>query len=540
MKKKHLILLSLLSGLLLALAWPRDGWAGLMFIGFIPFLFIEDHISRNRRDFHRFAVLVYTYPGFFLWNALTTWWIWNSTEVGAIGAIVANAFFMALVFNIYSYTKRQVFGRDHGYFILPFYWLSFEYWHLNWDMSWPWLNLGNAFAGNPAWIQWYEYTGTFGGALWVLLLNILLYKLITLGWKRQKMRRDKLIWGSASAVILFVPLIISFIMYRNYTEEPRPVSVVVTQANINPYTEQYSLPPLEVVDRNLDLAKTLVDDMTDFVVCPESSIQEPIWEHRYQASPSLQHIKNFIAEHPRLTVVIGASTFREYFEGEEVSSTARKFRDAEAWYDAYNSVFFVDTTDDYEVYHKSKLTPGVEKMPFPEYLGFLERFAIDLGGTVGSLGTDEERKVFVAKPDSLRVSAVICYESVYGEFFARFARNGAELIFIVTNDGWWGYTPGHRQHFIYSRLRAIETRRSIARSANTGISAFVNQRGDILWQSEYWVPAVMKYDLNANSRITFYSRYGDYLARISAFISVMLLLIAISMALRKGGRLKAS
>jgi apolipoprotein N-acyltransferase len=540
MKKKHLILLSLLSGLLLALAWPRDGWAGLMFIGFIPFLFIEDHISRNRRDFHRFAVLVYTYPGFLLWNALTTWWIWNSTEVGAIGAIVANAFFMALVFNIYSYTKRQVFGRDHGYFILPFYWLSFEYWHLNWDMSWPWLNLGNAFAGNPAWIQWYEYTGTFGGALWVLLLNILLYKFITLGWKRQKMRRDKLIWGSASAVILFVPLIISFIMYRNYTEEPRPVSVVVTQANINPYTEQYSLPPLEVVDRNLDLAKTLVDDMTDFVVCPESSIQEPIWEHRYQASPSLQHIKNFIAEHPRLTVVIGASTFREYFEGEEVSSTARKFRDAEAWYDAYNSVFFVDTTDDYEVYHKSKLTPGVEKMPFPEYLGFLERFAIDLGGTVGSLGTDKERKVFVAKPDSLRVSAVICYESVYGEFFARFARNGAELIFIVTNDGWWGFTPGHRQHFIYSRLRAIETRRSIARSANTGISAFVNQRGDILWQSEYWVPAVMKYDLNANSRITFYSRYGDYLARISAFISVMLLLIAISMALRKGGRLKAS
>ena len=146
----------------------------------------------------------------------------------------------------------------------------------------------------------------------------------------------------------------------------------------------------------------------------------------------------------------------------------------------------------------------------------------------------------MAKPDSLRVSAVICYESVYGEFFARFARNGAELIFIVTNDGWWGYTPGHRQHFIYSRLRAIETRRSISRSANTGISAFVNQRGDILWQSEYWVPAVMKYDLNANSRITFYSRYGDYLARISAFISVMLLLIAISMALRKGGRLKAS
>src|SRR5210317_2006011 len=169
MKKKHLLLLSLLAGVILSLSWPRDGFAGLIFIGFIPFLLIEDHISRNRKDFHRFAVLVYTYPGFLLWNVLTTFWIWNSTEVGSIGAFVANAFFMAAVLNIYSYTKRHVYGASHGYFILPLYWMSFEYWHLNWDMSWPWLNLGNAFASFPDWIQWYEYTGTFGGSLWILV-----------------------------------------------------------------------------------------------------------------------------------------------------------------------------------------------------------------------------------------------------------------------------------------------------------------------------------------------------------------------------------
>jgi apolipoprotein N-acyltransferase len=174
-------------------------------------------------------------------------------------------------------------------------------------------------------------------------------------------------------------------------------------------------------------------------------------------------------------------------------------------------------------------------MPFPQYFKFLENYAIDLGGTVGSLGTDEERKVFITQDGSLKVAAVICYESIYGEFIGRFARNGAELIFIVTNDGWWGNTPGHRQHFIYSRLRAVETRRSIARSANTGISAFINQRGDILQQSGYWVPAVMKQSINANDRITFYSMYGDYLARVAAFVSVMLLLITISMVLRKRG-----
>ncbi|MEE4257318.1 MAG: apolipoprotein N-acyltransferase [Bacteroidales bacterium] len=536
MSKRQLLLLSLLSGLILSLAWPRDGFPVLMFLGFIPFLLIEDYISRHRENFHRFAVMVYTYPGFLLWNVLTTFWIWNSTEIGSLGAFLANAFFMALIFNLYSYTKRHIYGKNHGYFILPFYWISFEYWHLNWDMSWPWLNLGNAFASYPSWVQWYEFTGAFGGTLWVLVLNILLYRLILLGWNKGLLK-DKVIWGTASGLLFFVPLAISLYTYNSYEEVPRPVEVIVTQANINPYTEQYTLPPREVVDRNIKLASEMVTDETDFVVSPESSIQEPIWEHNYNASPSLREIRRFIADYPKLTFIIGASTFKEYFEGEEISYTARKFRDADGYYDAYNTVFFIDNTGEYEVYHKSKLTPGVEKMPFPQYLGFLENFAIDLGGTVGSLGTDDIRKVFVSPDDSLRVSAVICYESVYGEFFAGFARNGAELIFIVTNDGWWGSTPGHRQHFSYARLRAVETRRSIARSANTGISAFINQRGDVLQESDYWVPAVLKDTINANDSITFYSKYGDYLARISAFVAVLLLLIAISISLRNRKKL---
>ena len=533
MSKKYLLLLSLLSGLILSLAWPRDGFAGLMFLGFIPFLFIEDYISKNRQDFHRFAVLVYTYPGFLLWNTLTTYWIWNSTEAGAIGALLTNSLFMAAVFSLYSYTKKNVYGKSHGYFILPFYWLSFEYWHLNWDMSWPWLNLGNAFANFPSWVQWYEYTGAFGGALWILVLNILFYKFITLGWVNSKFPKEKITWGSAAAIILLLPLLISNIMYSGYEEEQNPVDIIVTQANINPYTEQYSLPSSEVIDRNLSLIRTIIDDETDFVVCPESSIQEPIWEDNYDASPGLRKIRSFVDEYPNAGVIIGASTFREYLEGEELAYSARKFRDADAYYEAYNTVFYVDNSGEYEVYHKSKLTPGVETMPFPQYLGFLENFAIDLGGTVGSLGTDDIRKVFVSRDDSIKVSAVICYESVYGEFFAEFARNGAQLIFIVTNDGWWGNTPGHRQHFIYARLRAIESRRSIARSANTGISAFINQRGDILQESTYWEPAVLRQTLNTNHRVTFYSMNGDYLARISAFIAVMLLLISISFSLRK-------
>src|SRR5574343_444659 len=74
---------------------------------------------------------------------------------------------------------------------------------------------------------------------------------------------------------------------------------------------------------------------------------------------------------------------------------------------------------------------------------------------------------------NLKLAPAVCYESVYGDFMAKYIRSGAEVICIITNDGWWGNTPGHRQHLAYAKLRAIETRKQIIRSANTGISCFV-------------------------------------------------------------------
>ena len=131
----------------------------------------------------------------------------------------------------------------------------------------------------------------------------------------------------------------------------------------------------------------------------------------------------------------------------------------------------------------------------------------------------------------MKVAPVICYESVYGEFLAGYIRKGAQLIFVITNDGWWGDTPGYKQHFTFSQLRAVETRRSVARSANTGTSAFINQRGEASLMTAYWEPAVIRASINANDKITFYVRYGDYIARISAYVSALLLLITISRTL---------
>ncbi len=525
MKKYHFLLLSLLSGLLLTMAWPVNGFAGLLFIAFVPLLFIEDRFSKPYKVSCNFCGLIYSYPAFFLWNLLTTWWISNATSFGAILAVAFNSFFMAMVFNLFHITRKVMISKRMAYIALIVYWTAFEFLHLEWDLSWSWLNLGNGFASYYKWIQWYEYTGSLGGTFWVIMVNISIYEIIKNLLSKEKLKSRIIYFSALSAILIFIPIIISFIIYFNYEEEKDPVNVVVVQPNIDPYNEQYKLPPHKVMERILDLANQKVMPATDYLVCPESAIQENVWERQLEYSSSLKTLKRYLLDHPSLSVIIGASSYKRFIEGEELSPTKRYHDVGDFYYDAYNTAIFLDTCDISQLYHKSKLVPGVEKMPFPKLLNPLSELAFDLGGTVGSLGKDQNRNPFSRCRDSLKVAPLICYESIYGEFCAEFVRKGAELLIIITNDGWWGDTPGHRQHLSFVSLRAIELRRSIARSANTGISCFVNQKGDIQQATEYWVPAVIQQEINANQDLSFYTIFGDYFGRISVFVSILFLLI---------------
>jgi apolipoprotein N-acyltransferase len=531
LKKYQLVLISLTGGLLLSAAWPERGFAPLLFIGFIPFLFIEDYILNHRNDYKKISVFTMVYPGFLLWNILTTWWIWNSTDFGAILAWTLNALMMSLTMYLFHFTRRAIPSRQ-SLFTLIFFWISYEYFHHNWDATWPWLSLGNGFADWYKWIQWYEYTGIFGGTFWILLVNILLF--IGLKIYRNKIETyRKLIFLCISLFLVTFPILLSYHIYNHYREKSWPVDVVVVQPNVDPYNEEYSVPPAELLARNISLARQKMDNSVDYVVSPESSIQENIWEDRLPESRSLDSIQAFLSNYPKAGYVIGASTFRNFKAGEKLSATARKYRTSDGHYDAYNSAIYLDSTGQIRIHHKSKLTPGVEKMPFSRLMKPLENLAFNLGGTVGSLGMDPERTVFTRPADGVKVAPVICYESIFGAYVDQYIRKGANLIFVITNDGWWGDSPGHRQHFTFSQLRAIETRRSIARSGNTGISAFINQRGDVFQKTKYWEPAVIRQVINANDNITFYVRYGDYFGSLSAVVAVVLLLIAIALKLKK-------
>lgn len=537
MKTKTKIGLAFLSGLLIAAAWPTRGFAPLAFVAFIPLLFLQDRIG-DKENPEKGKVFLLSLITFVTWNALTTWWVWKTTAAGTIGMILLNSVFMATVFWTYHLVKTKLYDNKKGYYILIIFVLAFEFLHLNWQLNWPWLNLGNVFSHYYTWVQWYEWTGSAGGTVWVLATNILIYKILKFSFQNNGIlfvKNEKGRNPEADALqsqfrknlivilaIFFIPLIISKILYSIYQETGDDVEVVVVQPNLDPYSEEFTLTPEQILDRNLKVAIPMITKNTRFVVSPESAIQEDIWLENIDNYYSINRLRSIVEYFPQTCYVIGLGPYGMVPKGEENDFAARKFYDADQYYYAYNTAALI-TSDSIQLYHKSKMTPGVEAIPSWWLIRPLADMAIDLGGTSGTLKKDAEARVLSF--DNHKVGTLICYESAFGGYATEFVKKGADMLFVITNDGWWGNTPGHRQHLEFSSLRAIETRRSIARSANTGISAFINQRGDIVEQSEYWEQTALRNTIKTNDKQTFYVRYGDYIYKVSVFLTALLLVL---------------
>ncbi|MGE0089546.1 MAG: apolipoprotein N-acyltransferase [Bacteroidales bacterium] len=526
MKRSQLFLLSFIGSVLLSLPWYQQFSGLILCIAFVPLLIIEDYLYQTKQNNKSIVFYGYAALTIGIWNILTTYWVYNAALAGVIAAVLVNTFVLTTTIWLAHITKRKTNEKIGNIAILA-YWIAFEYLYLNAEISWPWLNLGNGLAKDIKLIQWYEYTGTLGGSLWVLVLNLLFFNLLKNYLKLKSLK--SIITTIVSIIILFiVPIIISVSIFNNYKEKGKEYNIAVIQPNIDPYNDKFSgMSHLEQLNIILHLADSITDKNTDYVVGPETALDNYIWINNLSDNLTIKTMIDFVKEKPNINFVIGMDAYYAYALDEKLSSTVRKFRDSDMYYDVYNSSIQIDTTFALPTYHKSKLVVGVEKMPYPKLFKLLESVILDLGGTTGSRGTQDYRGTFKNATDETRIAPVICYESIYGEFVTDYVKNGASLIFVITNDGWWGNTIGHKQHLNYSQLRAIETRRSVARSANTGISAFINQKGEILNRTEWWVRDAIKNNIKANTEITFYVKYGDYIGRIASFLAIILILLTL-------------
>ncbi len=518
--KRNIWFYAVLSALLLSLAW-FFGLTAFVFIGLVPLLLIENYFSSEldvRRKKLKFTGL--TFLTFLLWNLGTTWWIWNASAGGALMAFFSNSILMTIVFVTFSNIKNKINKSWSIWLLIPI-WLAWEHIHTTWDLTWPWLTLGNVFSYKTNWVQWYEFTGTSGGTLWILVVNILLFKTLSSASFVFKLTYKPL------AVIL-IPIALSYVLLATHknTSSLKEQQIVVVQPNIDPYNVKFSTEYFEQFKEMLLQIKGKVTQKTNYLVLPETFITGIEWfgvnEENINSSEEIAWFRDSILlKFPNLNIITGASTYTIYPSEEFVSSTVRRQENG-LLVDYFNTGIQINKTST-KLYHKSKLVPGSELMPFPALLKPLESLALDLGGTIGSLGLQKERDVFEGTT-GIKVAPVICYESVYSDYCTEYIRKGANFIFVITNDGWWDNTPGHKQHLNYARLRAIETRRCIARSANTGISAFISETGEISQPTAWWVKDVIQATLKPNDAITFFVRFGDIISRISIVLASLCLL----------------
>ncbi len=523
LKTRHKLILSVVSALLLSAGWLGAGGFP-MFVALVPLMLVSAQYSGSWRDTLRVAG--WAYLSFSLWSAFTIWWVWKASPLGPIVSTVVSAFWNTLPFVLYHLLSKYA-PKGLAYILLISGWIATEYIFIKAPvMSFPWLTLGNGFAEDTWAVQWYEYTGILGGSLWVLTVNVLAMQALITAKKRM--------WVAAT-LALFIPMGISLVLYdvnkpsgKLYTSR-EAVTASVIQPNV-PCYEKFDT-SVEKQQENLCDLLSQVPDSATVILMPETSLGIMLRHGAPYSAPVIDRIADSLrGGKAGATVIAGCETVQYYGETKG-SPTARKATgyDVPFYYDYYNSAIGIDTTLNVPIHHKGKLVIGVESIPAWFRDGGI--FEVDLGGTAGQLGYGATAEPFEA--GGAKVAPAICYEGLYGDYMGEYARNGADLFGVISNDGWWGNTPGHRTLFALCRLRAIEHRRDIVRSANTGVSGFITARGDDRQRLEWEQRGVLTEQVRLNPELTFYTRFGDYIGRLSLYIAGLCLLYFIAYLSKK-------
>jgi apolipoprotein N-acyltransferase len=570
----------ILSGVLLVLSFPPSPLAFLAYVAFIPLLLVMDHTpdrifedrlwgffkagiinlwriltlqilwryrGKNwrykRRSISRYAqIFRYAYTTFLIWNFGVGYWIILTAfgvESGGekIAAFTAgmmanllNPFLMTIPVYLFARLRRAstAFIFSLGFVM---FWLSFEYLHFHWELSWSWLTLGHSQSMYPDWVQYLEYTGTLGISLHILLVNVLGYQMVRAAQISQWQR-----WAFAGGIVLLLALPFALNPYllnpeRQVFQPDGELNVRLIQPNVDPY-EKFSGTAKQQIEDFVELISQPGLDSIDLVILPETAIPRTVWRHELRSDPLLAPLWAILLQHPRLSLLTGLTEVRRIDETTEKVPQSARYSPSYGHYEYYNATALLNKDTLPQTFQKGKLVPLVERMPYLETLAFLKDYNIDLGGSFGNYGKPPEIKPLSLHPSGAQVASLVCYESEYGDYIRLLIGEEPGLISIVTNDGWWNFdnstnqrsgSSGYIQHAHLASLRAIETRREIARSANTGISCFVDNQGKLRQQSDYWVPTYVDGKVKLYGGQTFYVRHGDYIGWGASILSVFLI-----------------
>ncbi len=518
-------LLALFSGLLLGVSFPTYPFIRLepiAWIALVPLLLT----LRNEHSFWSFFAHVYSTMAVFC--LISLWWVSLATLLGGLLTVFVQAFFSTIPLLLFFVVKNSR-GYRFALFSLPFLWVSWEWIYIGQELSFGWLVFGNTQALLNPMIQYADTTGVWGVSFWLVCFNVLVTDL----WLRVR-ERKKSVFAIAFVLLAMVllPLGYSLMVYQSEElQQGRPrVRVALVQPNIDPYEKWKKYSNGDIMAIYFGMTRRVVAQTSpDLIIWPETAIPFYVLDTRNRAYYEL--LKSEVNGW-KSALVSGYSDV-VYYADEDVAKEEHLYKydpDESRYYQTFNAVMLVGTgSREPQVYRKTRLVPFAERVPYMEYAPWLDNLTISLAG-ITSWGKGHEKTImeFVTKSgDPVKTSAMICYESIFPDLVAGFAKRGAEFFTLVTNDGWYGKSYGPYQHAAIARFRCIENRRAMVRCANTGVSQFIDRCGRVYADIPWWERRSLAAGVACNEKLTFYTRYPDSVPKVTTAIAAFLLLFSV-------------
>jgi apolipoprotein N-acyltransferase len=347
-------------------------------------------------------------------------------------------------------------------------------------------------------------------------VNVLVFRLLW-AWKHKRPISKLTLYCFIG--LLVIPPVISWLMIPLLPTKQYTHSIVIVQPNIDPY-EKISTGSFDAqLSKLIRLSDSAIDDNTALVVWPETALYDEhgFEEDHLKENYFLRPLWAFLQRHPHINLLTGIEGYRLF--PNKHSATAMAIPNTSEYLETYNTAALFDSAGPQVLYHKSRFVPGAESLP--PYLRFMVPLFEKFGGTEDGYTPQPLRTPIQTTNHSYTIAPSECYEAIYGEYMAEFVHNGADLIAVITNDGWWGDTPGYHQHVSYAGLRAIESRRWTLFCANTGMSAVIDPYGKIVDSRPWWKTAVMKVPVPPTQELTFYVRYGDCISKLALGLALL-------------------
>ncbi len=498
--KKRDYLLALLSGALLAAAFPMPELSFLSWFAFVPLLLAAGRKSPGKALRLGFVAGIVAYGGILYWINIVVTTYGKLPLAVSILVFLMLAAYLAVYIGVFMYLVRK--GEEKGVpaaISFPVLWVGLEYLRSFLLTGFPWASLGYSQYRFLPLLQIADITGVYGLSFLIALANVAVYLVI-----KSLVKKEAGI-HPGKAVIFFIILFGLTLAYGfNRLDRPdtgTPLKVALIQGNIDQsvkWDPAYQEATVAIYERLTRLAGA---SGVDLVVWPESAV--PFYfqnEERYAS-----RIKK-LAESLKAYLVVGSPAY-------DNEAGTVKFR---------NSAYLISPRG--EVAGRSDkihLVPFGEYVPLAKFLPFVHKLVVGVGDF--SPG-EKESPLSVEKG---KIGILICFEGIFPELSRQYVRAGSRLLVNITNDAWYGRSSAPYQHLSMTVFRAVENRVPLVRAANTGITAIIDSKGRIRSSTPLFQEAFLNGEVRFGTDDTFYSLYGDVFAEICLAVSAILAVIVI-------------